>query len=97
MPARQNGVAEASEAAQGAVVETAQMLRDAATGAGTAAQVIAAATGRQARAAVQSAYGTGNDMLGQVEVMARENIGLSLLIAGAVGYGLACLVKNARR
>jgi hypothetical protein len=28
--------------------------------------------------------------------MARENIGLALLLAGAVGYGLACLVKNAR-
>ncbi|HVH81430.1 MAG TPA: hypothetical protein VM782_18665, partial [Stellaceae bacterium] len=59
--------------------------------------------GRQAGAAAQTAYGaaqsaynTGNDMLGVVEGFARENVWGSLLIAAAVGYGLACLVKSAR-
>ena len=61
---------------------------------GGKAQEYAREAGRQASAAAQTAYTTGNDMLGVVEGVARENIWPALLIAGAIGYGLACIVKQ---
>jgi hypothetical protein len=96
MRTERNGIGESVETAQDAAIETAQMLKNVAVDAGAKAQELATATGRQASAAAQTAYNTGNDMLGQIESAARENIGLALLIAGFVGYGLACLVKSAR-
>ena len=87
---------EAGEEAKGAITETAQRVRDAAVEAGGKAQEIAAEAGRQASAAAQTAYTTSNEVIDLVEDVARQNIWTSLLIAGAVGYGLACVVKNGR-
>jgi hypothetical protein len=98
-----SGVKETAEEAKGAITETAQRVRDVAVEAGGKAQEIAAEAGRQASAAAQtaygvaqSAYGTGNDMLDIVEDAARKNIWPALLVAGLLGYGLACVVKNSR-
>ena len=96
MQTPRNGITETIEQGQGAVAEAAQTVRDTAASLGSRAQQLAAEAGRQASAAAQTAYGTGNDMLDTVEGMARENIWPALLIAGAVGYGLACVVKNSR-
>jgi ElaB/YqjD/DUF883 family membrane-anchored ribosome-binding protein len=52
--------------------------------------------GRQATAAAQTAYSQGNEMLDVVEDFVRGNVWASMLIAAAVGYGLACVVKNSR-
>jgi ElaB/YqjD/DUF883 family membrane-anchored ribosome-binding protein len=83
------------------VAETAQTVKDTAADLGTKAQHYASEAGKQATAAAQTAYGaaqsaysTGNDMLDVVESFTRENVWGSLLIAGAVGYGLACLIKH---
>jgi ElaB/YqjD/DUF883 family membrane-anchored ribosome-binding protein len=103
MQSQRNGVVEAAEEVQGRVAETAQTIKDAAVDIGGRAQEVARAAGRQAGAAAQTAYdaaqtaySTGNEGLGAVEGFARENVWGSLLIAAAVGYGLACLVKNTR-
>jgi ElaB/YqjD/DUF883 family membrane-anchored ribosome-binding protein len=99
-----NGISETAQETTGAVVETAQMLRDTASDvAGKAsdvagqAQEYAREAGRQATAAAQSLYGQSNEVLDVVESFARENVWGALLIAGAVGYGLACLVKSTTR
>jgi ElaB/YqjD/DUF883 family membrane-anchored ribosome-binding protein len=101
---RANGVIEAAQEAQGSVVETAQMLRETASDVvGKASDVAGKAqgyareAGRQAGAAAQTAYSTGNEMLDMVEGVARQNIWPALLIAAAAGYGLACLVKTTTR
>ena len=107
MRTQRNGVVEAAEEAQGTIAETAQTVIDAATAVGGKAQEYATTVGgkaqeyateagRQATAAAQTAYSTGNDALAVVEDLARENIWPALLIAGAVGYGLACLFKSTR-
>ena len=96
MQTQRNGVIEAVEEAQGTVAETAQAVKDAAADVGAKAQEIAAQAGRQVSAAAQTVYGTSNDVLGIVEGAARENLWAALLVAGAVGYELACLVKNSR-
>ncbi|HWB48513.1 MAG TPA: hypothetical protein VG651_05350 [Stellaceae bacterium] len=93
MQTQRNGMIEAAEQAQDAMAETARTVRDTATNIGGKAQQYASEAGRQATAAAQTAYSTGNDMLGQVESLTRENVWPALLIAGAIGYGLACLVK----
>ena len=100
---QKNGISEAVQEAQGTVIETAQMLKDTASdAAGMAsdvagrAQEYAREAGRQATAAAQSVYGQSNEMLDVVEGFARENVWSALLIAGAIGYGLACLVKSTR-
>jgi ElaB/YqjD/DUF883 family membrane-anchored ribosome-binding protein len=91
-----NGISETAAEAQGTIVDTAQMLRDTASDVAGRAQEVAGEVGRQASAAAQSAYSTGNEALDVVEGLVRENVWAGLLIAGAVGYGLACLVKSAR-
>ena len=103
MQTQRNGVIEAAEEVQGRVAETAQTIKETAATIGGKAQEVAAEAGRQAGAAAQTAYGaaqsaysTSNDLLGVVEGMARENVWPALLVAGAIGYGLACLVKNSR-
>ena len=96
MRTQRNGMIEAAEATQEAVAETAQVMKDTAADLGAKAQRYATEAGRQVGAAAQTAYGSGNEALGLVEGMIRENVWASVLIAGAVGYGLACLVKNAR-
>jgi ElaB/YqjD/DUF883 family membrane-anchored ribosome-binding protein len=100
MQTQRNGVIEAAEQAQDAMVETAQTVRDTAATIGGKAQQYATEAGRQATAAAQTAYdtayNTGNDMLTRVESLTRENVWPALLIAGALGYGLACLVKNTK-
>ena len=101
MRGRENGMIATAEQAQGTIVETAQTVRDAAVDLGAKAADVGARAGdyareagRQAGVAAQSAYSTGNDVLDMVESFTRQNVWGSLLIAGAVGYGLACLVKN---
>ena len=96
MQTQRNGVTEAVQDAQNTIAETAQTVKDAAVDIGSKAQDYAREAGRQASAAAQNAYSTGNDVLGMVEGFTRENVWGSLLIAGAVGYGLACLVKSTR-
>jgi ElaB/YqjD/DUF883 family membrane-anchored ribosome-binding protein len=96
MRGQQDHVAEAADRAQGAIVETAQTVRDAAADMGARASDYAREAGRQVSGAARSAYGSGNDMLDVVEGFARSNVWASLAIAGAVGYGLACLIKNSR-
>jgi ElaB/YqjD/DUF883 family membrane-anchored ribosome-binding protein len=93
MQTQRNGVIEATEQAQETMTETARTVRDAAANIGGKAQQYASEAGRQATAAAQTAYNTGNDVLGRVESLTRENVWPALLIAGALGYGLACLVK----
>jgi ElaB/YqjD/DUF883 family membrane-anchored ribosome-binding protein len=96
MQTQRNGVTEAVQDAQNTIAETAQTVKDTAVDIGAKAQDYAREAGRQASAAAQTAYSTGNDVLGVVESFTRENVWGSLLIAGAVGYGLACLVKSTR-
>ena len=103
MQGQRNGVIEAAEQVQGTIAETAQTVKDTAADMGTRAADLGAqagefarAAGRQASTAAQNAYGASGDMIDAVEGFARENVWGSLLIAAAVGYGLACLVKSAR-
>jgi hypothetical protein len=100
MRTQRNGVIEATEQAQDAMTETARTVRDTAANIGGKAQEYATQAGRQAATAAQAvystAYSTSNDMLTRVESMARNNVWPALLIAGAVGYGLACLVRNTK-
>ena len=96
MQTQRNGVIEAAEQAQDAMAETARTVRDTAANIGGKAQEYATEAGRQATAAAQSAYSTGNDMLTRVESMTRNNVWPALLIAGALGYGLACLIKSTK-
>ena len=100
MQSQRNGVIEASEKAQDAMAETTRSVSDTAATIGTKAQQYATEAGRQASAAAQTAYSTaystGNDMLTRVEGLTRENVWPALLIAGVLGYGLACLVKNTK-
>jgi hypothetical protein len=86
----------AAEEAQDAVAETATTAKSIAADVGDRAQQLAREAGRQATAAAETAYGAGGDVLSIVEDAARQNIWGALLIAGAVGYGLACLVKESR-
>jgi ElaB/YqjD/DUF883 family membrane-anchored ribosome-binding protein len=103
MRTQRNGVTEVAEEARDALSETAQTVKDTAADLGAKAADMgarageyASAAGRQANAAAQSAYSTGGDVLDVVESFTRENVWGSLLIAAAVGYGIACLVKSTR-
>jgi ElaB/YqjD/DUF883 family membrane-anchored ribosome-binding protein len=97
MQSQRNGVTEAAERAQSVIADTAEVVRSAAADVSAKAGEYAREAGSQASAAAQSAYTTGNDMMGVVESFTRENVWGSLLLAAAVGYGLACLIKNTRR
>lgn len=96
MPIERDDVIEAVQDARGTIAETARTVKDTAADLGSKAQQYATEAGRQANAAAQTLYGTGNHVLDIAEGFARENVWGSLLIAGVVGYGLACLVKNSR-
>jgi len=103
MPGQPNGISETAEQVQGTIAETAQTVKDTAADLGTRAANLgsqageyAREAGRQASAAARTAYGQGGDMIDVVEGFARENVWGSMLIAAAVGYGLACLIKNTR-
>ena len=103
MQTQRNGVSETVEETRNTISETAQTVKDTAADLGAKAADMgarageyASAAGRQASAAAQTAYSTSNDMLDVVESFTRENVWGSLLIAAAVGYGVACLIKNAR-
>lgn len=84
----------AARQAKGTLAETAETVKSAAVDAGGAAQEYAREAGRQASAAAQSLYGQSGVVLDAVERTVVENPWGALLIAGALGYGLACLVKN---
>jgi ElaB/YqjD/DUF883 family membrane-anchored ribosome-binding protein len=96
MQTQRNGVIEAAEEARGTIAETAQTVKDTAADLGVKAQQYATEAGKQVGAAAQKVYGNGNEALNLVEGAIRENVWASVLIAGAVGYGLACLIKNRR-
>jgi ElaB/YqjD/DUF883 family membrane-anchored ribosome-binding protein len=96
MRTQRNGVAEAAEQAQGVIADTAETVKSAAANVSAKAGEYAREAGRHAGSAAQTAYGAGGDVLDIVESFTRENVWGSLLLAAAVGYGLACLIKNTR-
>jgi ElaB/YqjD/DUF883 family membrane-anchored ribosome-binding protein len=84
----------AAKQAKGALAETAEAVTGAAIEAGDKAQEFAREAGRQASAAAQNLYGQGNVVLDALERSVVENPWSALLIAGALGYGMACIVKH---
>lgn len=98
---RQEQIEAAADEAAGVIAETAGKLRGVAAEAGNTAQEYANTAqeyareaGRQAGAMAQTAYSTGNEALDVVENVIRQNPWAALLVAGAAGYGLACLIKQ---
>jgi ElaB/YqjD/DUF883 family membrane-anchored ribosome-binding protein len=89
-----NGFKTAANQAQGALADTAERVKGIAADAGGKAQELALEAGRQVAGAAQAAYASSGDVLETVESLIRENPWSALLIAGAAGYGLACLVKH---
>jgi ElaB/YqjD/DUF883 family membrane-anchored ribosome-binding protein len=87
-------VRKAGRQAKSTLVETADRVQEAAMEAGGKAQEFARDAGRQAGAAAQGLYGQGNVALDIVERAVVENPWGAILVAGALGYGLACLVKR---
>lgn len=96
MQSQRDGLIETAEQARGVVADTAQTVKDTAVDIGARAGEYAREAGRQTTAAARTAYGAGGDVIDVVENFTRGNVWGSLLIAAAVGYGLACLVKNTR-
>ena len=96
MQSQRNGISETAEQAASAIADTAQAMRDTAADIGARAGEYAREAGRQTSTAARTAYGAGGDVMGMVESFARGNVWGSLLIAAAVGYGLACVVKTSR-
>ncbi|HTW52293.1 MAG TPA: hypothetical protein VME45_10400 [Stellaceae bacterium] len=96
MQNQRNGITEAAEQAQGVIADTAETVKNAAADITSRASEYSREAGRQASAAAQTAYNASGDVLNIVEGFTRENVWGSLLLAAAVGYGLACLVKNTR-
>jgi ElaB/YqjD/DUF883 family membrane-anchored ribosome-binding protein len=103
METRREDVTATAEEAESKIVETVETVKDTvvdlaarASEAGAQAGEYAREAGRQATAAVQGAYGASGDVLDTVEGFARENLWGSLFLAGAIGYGLACLIKSTR-
>jgi len=93
----------AAEETAGVVAETGEMLKGTANEAGSTAQDYVRAAGRQAGVTAQTAYGAaqtaysqGSELLDAVGGFVRGNVWSSVLIAAAVGYGLASLVKSSR-
>jgi ElaB/YqjD/DUF883 family membrane-anchored ribosome-binding protein len=97
MRSQRNGVAEAAEQARNLAEDTARSVGDAAANMAARAGAYTREARRQASTAAQTTYDTGGDIVDVVEGFARENLWGSLLIAAAVGYGLACVIKTARR
>ena len=87
-------VREAGRQVKSTLAETADMVQGVASDAGAKAQEYAREASRQATAAAQSLFGQGNVVLDVVERTVVENPWGAVLIAGALGYGLACLVKR---
>jgi ElaB/YqjD/DUF883 family membrane-anchored ribosome-binding protein len=99
----QEKIEAAADEAAGVIAGTAGRLKGVAVEAGNTAQEYANTAqeyareaGRQAGAMAQTAYSTGNEAFDVVEDVIRRNPWAALLIAGAAGYGLACLVKSGR-
>jgi ElaB/YqjD/DUF883 family membrane-anchored ribosome-binding protein len=84
----------AARQAKSTLAETTDMVKGVAAEATGTAQEYAREAGKQASAAAQNLYGQSGVMLDAVEKTVAENPWPALLIAGALGYGLACLVKN---
>jgi ElaB/YqjD/DUF883 family membrane-anchored ribosome-binding protein len=85
---------DAAQQAKGVIAETADRVKGAAVDAGDRAQAFAREAGRQATAAAETLYGQGNEMRDVIERTVVENPWPALLIAGAIGYGMACLVHR---
>lgn len=64
--------------------------------AGETAQGVARQAARQAGAAAETVYNQSLEARDVIEQAVVQNPLLSLFVAGAVGYGLACLVKMNR-
>ena len=87
-------VHEAGRQVKSTLAETAEMVQGVASDAGAKAQEYAREASRQATAAAQSLFGQGNAAFDVIERTVVENPWGAILIAGALGYGLACLVKR---
>ncbi|MBV8775828.1 MAG: hypothetical protein JO032_06220 [Alphaproteobacteria bacterium] len=87
-------IRDSARQAKGTIAETAETVRNTAMEASGRAQEMAREAGRQATAAAQNLYGQSGVALDTVERLVVENPWGAILIAGAVGYGLACLVKQ---
>ena len=87
-------VRNAAQRAKNTLAETVERVEGAAAEAGEKAQGVAREAGRQAAAAAQTLYGQGDAVRDVVERAVVGNPWSAILIAGALGYGLACLVKQ---
>lgn len=95
----QNPIGMARDAAQqgmNAVSDTVQGVKDAATDAAARAQGMARQASRQASAAAQNLYGQGSDLVGMLDRTVAENPLASVLIAGAIGFGIALATTRRR-
>jgi ElaB/YqjD/DUF883 family membrane-anchored ribosome-binding protein len=84
----------AARRAREAVEETAETIGNAAGEAAAAARQTVRAAGRRAGAAADAVREQGGDMLDAVERTMVENPWSSVLIAGAIGFGLAQLLHR---
>jgi len=96
-----NGVREVGEQAKSVITETTEAAKaavsrgmTAAQEAGEAAQGMARQAAQQATAAAGTVYNQSLEARDVLEQAVVQNPFLSLLVAGAIGYGLACLVRN---
>ncbi|HVC52177.1 MAG TPA: hypothetical protein VND87_09160 [Stellaceae bacterium] len=87
---------EAVRQATTAVAETVQGVKDAAADAGAKTQALARQAGHQAGAAAQNLYGQGSGLVAGLDRTVAENPLAALLIAGAIGYGVAWMTTRRR-
>jgi ElaB/YqjD/DUF883 family membrane-anchored ribosome-binding protein len=85
---------DAAQQAKGVIAETVELVKGVAVEAGDRAQEFARHTGRQATAAAEGLYGQGNEVRNVIERTIVESPWPALLIAGAIGYGMACLIHR---
>jgi ElaB/YqjD/DUF883 family membrane-anchored ribosome-binding protein len=85
---------DAAQRAKGVIADTAETVKNVATEASDRAQDFARQSGRQATAAAESLYGQGNEVRDVIERTVVEHPWPALLIAAAIGYGMACVIHN---
>jgi ElaB/YqjD/DUF883 family membrane-anchored ribosome-binding protein len=76
---------------------TVDKVSDVASHAAETAQGVAREAGRQARAVSQSTYGQSGDLIDVIEDTIRGNPISTVLVAAAIGYGIARLSHHRRR
>jgi ElaB/YqjD/DUF883 family membrane-anchored ribosome-binding protein len=89
-PAAETAIRRAREAAG----ETVDTIRDAAGDVAAAAQDAVRSAGRRAGAAAEALRGQGGDVIDVIERTVADNPWSSVLIAGAIGFGLAQLLRR---